>query len=346
MATNQGFKSIAFRQANDADYYFHLLEKVKPELVRRASGTTFLEISGAEFGGIVVPSPSTPEKKEISQVLDTLDTAIRETESIISKLKAVKRGLQDDLLTRGINANGELRRSQSEAPHLYKESLLGWIPREWEPVQLGQLLRELGQGWSPDCPPEPASANEWGVLKTTSIVWDGYNENENKRLPNGFKSRTSLEVAADDILITRAGPKTRVGVVVHVVSTRPGLLISDKMYRLRMLDTEIAAYFGLAMSANYAQAAISRTVSGMAESQTNISQGVIKSLLVLRPPRDEQSAIVVRSRSIDERLNCEVMQFGKLRQHKKALMDDLLTGRVRVAPLLERPEQHTLEGSA
>jgi hypothetical protein len=51
-------------------------------------------------------------------VLDTLDTAIHETEAIIAKLKAVKQGLLHDLLTRGIAANGELRPPQAEAPHL------------------------------------------------------------------------------------------------------------------------------------------------------------------------------------------------------------------------------------
>jgi hypothetical protein len=67
-------------------------------------------------------------------VLDTLDTAIHETEAIIAKLKAVKQGLLHDLLTRGIAANGELRPPQAEAPHLYKASPLGWIPKEDEPT--------------------------------------------------------------------------------------------------------------------------------------------------------------------------------------------------------------------
>jgi type I restriction enzyme S subunit len=71
MATNQGFKSIVFKKQEEASYYYHLFEKVKPELVRRASGTTFLEISGAEFGSIKVPSPSPAEKLKIAQLLDT-----------------------------------------------------------------------------------------------------------------------------------------------------------------------------------------------------------------------------------------------------------------------------------
>lgn len=136
MATNQGFKSIVFKQAADVGFYIHLFDKVQPELVRRASGTTFLEISGAEFASIEVPSPCPDEKHLITKVLDTLDTAIHETEAIIAKLKAVKQGLLHDLLTCGIDANGELRPPQVEAPHIYKESPLGWIPKEWDASSL------------------------------------------------------------------------------------------------------------------------------------------------------------------------------------------------------------------
>src|SRR5690606_28997388 len=108
------------------------------------------------------------EQRAIAQILDTLDTAIRETEALIGKLKAVKQGLLHDLLTRGIDANGELRPPQSEAPQLYKESPLGWIPRGWEVVEVGEVLLGIDAGWSPSCPEEPPSAGEWGVLKLSA----------------------------------------------------------------------------------------------------------------------------------------------------------------------------------
>ena len=54
----------------------------------------------------------------------------KELAQVIAKLKAVKRGLLHDLLTRGIDANGELRPPQAEAPYLYTKSPLGWIPKD------------------------------------------------------------------------------------------------------------------------------------------------------------------------------------------------------------------------
>jgi len=72
--------------------------------------------------------PPLRQQQAIAEILDTLDTTIRQTEAIVEKLKQVKQGLLHDLLTRGIGANGELRPLQSQAPHRYKESPLGWIP--------------------------------------------------------------------------------------------------------------------------------------------------------------------------------------------------------------------------
>jgi type I restriction enzyme S subunit len=86
--------------------------------------------------------PGFPEQSKIAKVLDALDTAIHETEAIIAKLKAVKQGLLHDLLTRGIDANGELRPPQAEAPHLYKESPLGWIPKAWDASPLRRLVSD------------------------------------------------------------------------------------------------------------------------------------------------------------------------------------------------------------
>ncbi|MBX9712619.1 MAG: restriction endonuclease subunit S [Pseudomonadaceae bacterium] len=339
MAINQDVKALFPALGVYAEYLLKLIQYIQPLAEGRAVGSTVKGIRIQDYLNIPVPLAPQAAQPVIAQILDTLDTAIRETEALIDKLKAVKQGLLHDLLTRGIDAKGQLRPPQSEAPQLYKESPLGWIPREWEVVKLGAVLSELGQGWSPDCPSEPAGAGEWGVLKTTSVVWEGYNEEENKQLPVPFKPRPDLEVKSDDILITRAGPKSRVGVVVHVPSTRPQLMISDKIYRLRLLSSEVPAYFALALSAGYMQSAISRTVSGMAESQTNISQGVIKGLAILRPIREEQHAIVAHARAFDERLRAEALCLSKLQAQKNGLMDDLLTGRVRVTPLLESVQQ-------
>lgn len=113
---------------------------VTAQAVRNAIGSSYPALNDSDVRCLKIFLPSYGEQQRVSQVLDTLGTAIHETEAIIAKLKAVKQGLLHDLLTRGIDANGELRPPQAEAPHLYKESPLGWIPQEWAALPFGSRV--------------------------------------------------------------------------------------------------------------------------------------------------------------------------------------------------------------
>ncbi len=81
-----------------------------------------------------MPLPPLPEQRRIAEILDTLDEAIRKTEQVIAKLQQMKQGLLHDLLTRGIDDNGELRDPERH-PEQFKDSPLGRIPRGGGPVR-------------------------------------------------------------------------------------------------------------------------------------------------------------------------------------------------------------------
>lgn len=342
LIASTGFSVVSGRDGvSHPGYLFHSLmsNHVTAQAVRDAIGSSYPALNDSDVKRFQIFMPTYEEQQRISEVLDALDTAIYQTETIISKLKAIKQGLLHDLLTCGISTNGELRSPQAEAPHLYKQSSLGWIPKEWDAVKLTSLISSIGQGWSPDCESSPANSGSWGILKTTAITWAGYNDQENKALPLAFKARADLEVKAEDILITRAGPASRVGVIAYVESSREKLMISDKMYRLRTQPTELSAFISLALSSQAVQMELGRALSGMAESQTNISQKIVKELIVMRPLIEEQSAIADRVKTSEGRIREEEKSLEKLKILKSGLMDDLLTGHVRVTPLLAKVAQ-------
>lgn len=138
VTTNQGFKNIVPGAASNSDFHFYLLQAVAPEMRRLASGSTFDEISKREFARILVPQPLLPEQRRIAKVLDTADEAIRQTEALVAKLKQMKQGLLLDLLTRGLDENGELR-DPDVHPEQFTESPLGRIPAGWVVAPLGEL---------------------------------------------------------------------------------------------------------------------------------------------------------------------------------------------------------------
>lgn len=335
MATNQGFKSIVFKKQEEASYYYHLFEKVKPELVRRASGTTFLEISGAEFGSIRVPSPSPAEKLKIAQLLDTLDTAIHQTEAIIKKLRQVKQGLLQDLLTRGVDANGELRPGHDLAPKLYQESPLGWVPKEWNVQSLGDALIGIDAGWSPSCPEEPPRAGEWGVLKVSAVSGGVFQPLESKRLPSGLRPVPSIEVKPGDVILARAnGVADLVATTVYVDATPARLMLSDKTLRLNPNPSKLVNRY---LAALMHHTAIRKQIGGMlngSSGQKNISQRQIEDLVVAIPSVIEQRISESLIREAQRRVDSEEFELNKMIATKTGLMDDLLTGRIRVTPLL------------
>ena len=115
------------------------------ELARVSQGTIFDAISKRELHNLYVYSPELSTAEKIAEILDTLDTAIQATETVVMKLQAIKQGLlNNDLLTRGIDENGDLRPPQSEAPHLYRQTPLGWLPKEWEVDHLSSFASVHG----------------------------------------------------------------------------------------------------------------------------------------------------------------------------------------------------------
>ncbi len=95
-------------------------------------------ITGGILKRIKLNFPPLPQQKKIAQILSTCDTVLEKTEAATAKYQALKQGLMHDLFTRGIDVNtGQLRPSFNDAPELYKETELGWIPKDW---QIGQFI--------------------------------------------------------------------------------------------------------------------------------------------------------------------------------------------------------------
>lgn len=334
MTTNQGFKSVVFKESSDSDFYFHLFDKVRPELIRRASGTTFLEVSGVEFGGIEVPSPSPAEKQVICRILDTLDTAIAQTEAVIAKLKAVKQGLLHDLLTRGIDANGELRPPQSEAPQLYKPSALGWIPNEWDVRIFGDLIdhvidfrgrtpKKLGMHWGGgDILALSANNVQPGGIDASREAYFGSEELYRKWMTSGPVSR-------GDVLLTMEAP---LGNVAQITDDAKYIL-SQRVIALRFDNTIVLNDFAFwqLQFREFQKAMIVRSTGSTA---TGIQRAELVKLPFRTPPTPEQDLIAKRLLAVEHRLNNELKALEKHRQEKIGLIDDLLTGNVRVTALI------------
>lgn len=259
------------------------------------------------------------ERLKLAEILDTLETQIRETETIIAKLQQVKQGLLHDLLTRGVDENGELRPSYQDAPELYKPSELGWIPKDWETCPLAKYINLLsGQHIESNLCNENAKGVPYftgpsDFSRETTFV-SKYTEYPQIMCSNG------------DILITVKGSGCG---KVAISSTEA--CISRQLMAVQIDQTTI--HFWYALFQNYQQKfnqmATGGNIPGISRDQ------ILK--LVIRIPKSKDELVLIGSliKGVSVKLNAEELVLEKLTLQKSGLMDDLLTGKKRVTDLLK-----------
>jgi type I restriction enzyme S subunit len=203
---------------------------------------------------------------------------------------------------------------------------------EWTESTVRSVISHIASGPSPTCEERNASGPEWGLLKTTAVTWNGWNENAHKVPPPEFWGQGRLEVRHDDVIITKAGPRNRVGVVVHVPRTRPGLMVSGKMVLLRPDESKVLPrLLADVLASPPAQKYLDDRTTGMAEAQTNFANSALLSTPLLLPPLDEQRRIAEILDTTDETIQATECVVAKLEALRVAALHQLFansTGRV------------------
>ena len=117
----------------DKDFLLAALngDLVREQIDKWLTGSTRSSLGIELLREIPLPSFESGEEKKIGATYRALREAIEKTEALIEKYQQIKAGLMHDLFTRGIGADGKLRPPREQAPELYQETPIGWIPKEW-----------------------------------------------------------------------------------------------------------------------------------------------------------------------------------------------------------------------
>jgi type I restriction enzyme S subunit len=233
-----------------------------------------------------------PPLAEQARIADRIDELFTDLAAAVAALERVRRNL---------------KRYRSAVLHAaVMGRLVGQTNAEWVKhsnwQSLGDVIQDLEQGWSPKCDREPAPTDEeWAVMTTTAIQPVSFNGSANKKLPAPLKPRPELEIKPGDVLITRAGPRSRAGVACLVKSTRPKLILCDKAYRFRcQAKVATGEYIELVLNARPITDAIDAMKTGISDSGVNLTQGRFRQLAIPLPPVSVQIAIVA---AVQEKLS-------------------------------------------
>lgn len=313
----------------DLGYFFHALKWVEPHLKSQTNGTGIPHVDRHVLEQVAVYLPAKLDQAKIAEVLDTLDAAIQGTEAVVAKLRAMKQGLLHDLLTRGIDANGDLRPPQPEAPHLYHQTPLGWLPKEWDALQLGDYTQHDITYGIVQAGPHIVGGIPYirtGDMSGEALV----RENMLCTSERIARSYRRSEVRAGELVIAI---RATLGKVLPVPDDLDGANLTQGTARISPRANVNPTCLKWAIRHRRGQDAIMKEVKG--STFMEISLGSLRKVLMALPrSRQEQDDIAVRLTGHDVAIAKEQALLDKLRLQKSGLMDDLLTGRVPVTPLL------------
>lgn len=288
---------------------------------------------------ILVPPPE--EQHRIATFLDEqtarIDALIAEKERLALRVKEYEQAEISKLLTEGLLGVDLEKTGNTFVP---------LAPPGWRVVAFKRAIRRMEQGWSPQCENRPAEDGEWGVLKVGCVNGTKFNPLENKALPPQMEPDISCVLQRGDVLVSRANTRELVGLAALVDDDLPNLLLCDKLYRLHLRNEWVLPeYAVLALRSNASRRQIELGASGASSSMQNISQDVIRELVVTLPPLGEQAAIVERSAVI--RRNCSDLavhveaHISRLREYRSSLISAAVTGQIDVDSYADRAEKVT-----
>lgn len=252
------------------------------------SGSTRKRISRGNLSTLNLPIPPRAEQTRIVAKLEEL---LSDLEAGVAELKAAQKKL------------AQYRQSLLE--DVSQCTLLGDV--QVEETMLGEIVISIGQGWSPKCENHPsASPKQWAVIKTTAIQPLSFDGSHNKQLPVNLSAREHLELQDGDLLVTRAGPRNRVGITCLVKSPRSRLILCDKAYRLKVNEAKaLPPYIELVLNSPRALQAIDTLKSGINDSGLNLTQDRFFTLPIKLPTLQVQQVLVNAFRDA----NIEICDF-------------------------------------
>jgi len=250
-----------------------------------------------------LPLPPLPEQQKIAEILSTVDSAIEKVNQAIEKTQRLKKGLMQELLTKGIGHKE------------FKDTEIGRIPKEWEVVRLGDICKQRNQIIL------PSGKGEFKFVGLEHIT-----SGETKLCAYEFDiniKSSKFKFYAGDILYGKLRPYLDKAILAEF----DGICSTDLLVLTPAKDriyTEFLIY--TIHSKKFIQYAIS-TTSGTNHPRT--SWKAISKFMFGLPPLPEQQKIAEILSTVDKRLELLKKKKEKLERIKKGLMNDLLTGKRR-----------------
>jgi type I restriction enzyme, S subunit len=324
-AIGRGVAAIRASAANDTSYLSYQVIIAVTDILRAATGSTFPSVDGKSFRNIVVPLPPLSEQEAIAEALSDADALIESLEQLLVKKRQLKQGTMQQLLT------GKKRLPGFEVKPGYKQTELGEIPEDWRLDQLPEVV------WFQEGP----GVRNYQFTSSGVKLFNGTNI-ERGRILLGKTSRHISEreayglyshfladsgdivIACSGILVSRFDEKVGVLTNEHLP-----LCMNTSTMRFKVTSSSLhKEYFRHFLKSQLFKNQIGGTATGSA--QLNFGPAHVSNTSLPMPTQAEQEAIAEALSDMDTEITALETKLTKTRQLKQGMMQELLTGRIRL----------------
>lgn len=293
--------------------YFLEAPESRKQFKRLATGSKVYGISKGNLAKIVVAVPSIVEQQRIAEILSTTDRHIEKLDKTIEDYQLLKKGIMKKLLTEGIGHTE------------FKETEIGRIPKEWEVKKLGQITIDMYQGINT-------------VADKVEYIEDGYPIIQAKHMTQGVLDLSDVKYLCSndynyysekykpcvgDILVSNIGT---IGKVLKI-NTSVEFLIAWNVFMLKVSNSVDSDYLSNYLKRLADIGHYDKLTTGNATKFIN--KTAMRDIKIAVPKMNEQLKIAALLNTFDDlilRLQENKVDYIIL---KKALMENLLTGKLR-----------------
>ncbi len=324
---NQHIFKVELNEILVRRFYYWVIQGVIEELSNESHGSTMTHLTKDVFGNIKLPLPPLSEQQQIVSFLDTktllIDSLIEKTQLKIELLKEKRTSLINEVVTKGLNPNVEMKDSGVE--------WIGEIPDGWRIVP----LRHLGSFQN-------------GISKGSEFFGTGYpfmsygDVYKNDITPTKLNGKVQLEdseidrytIQRGDVFFTRTSEtKDDIGVCSTCLNTIENSGFSGFVIRFRFHNNvHLPEYSRYHFQTHWKKVIIESKMNIVTRS--SLSQQVLGDTPVLIPDVNEQQQIVSyldeQTKLIDNTISIEEKRIELLKEYRQSLISEVVTGKRKV----------------
>ena len=299
-----------YEQTFSKDFLYYLLssDSVYQQYISMAAGSSVKNLNKEKVSALVVTYPEIGEQEKIAEVLSCIDTLIAYSEKELAKKKAIKQGAMQELLT------GKKR--------------LPGFSNKWEIKTLRELSTEMVDGpFGSDLKTEHYTTDrQVRIIQLSNIGESGWNDANTKYTTFAHAAELSrCVVQPGSVLIAKMMPAGR---AIICPDSEKGYILGSDVVKVIPNSSVDSRYLVYATKSHFYLDQIADDTQGSTRARTSVSK--LRKTGILFPSKEEQIAIATVLYNMDSEIEALEQKLAKYRQVKQGMMQQLLTGKIRL----------------